>query len=99
MMPTFTLRASTVIPELELHTEVFPAKKRHRCLEVVARGRGDAYLGALNRRLDFLALRFLDPRRNLLRGISVERHLEGDVAVHGVAAAGLDLSRIQVLYG
>src|SRR5258706_392531 len=36
MMPTFTRRASTVIPELELYAKVFPAEKRHRCLEVVA---------------------------------------------------------------
>ena len=58
----------------------------------------DAHLVALDRGLDLLQLGFLDSGSDLFCRLAIERHLEHDLAPHGVAAGGLDLPRIEVFH-
>src|SRR4051812_23623474 len=108
MTPTFTLRRwalrreapprLAVVSEFKLNPEVFAAKQRDGFLQIVARGRSDSHLLALNRGLNLFEFRFLDRRGDLLRGLAVEGHLQPNVTANSVAARLLDLARIEVLH-
>src|SRR5690242_540153 len=87
-----------VVAELQLDAEVLLAEQRHGRLQLVFRRRRDAHLISLDRRLDFLQLRVLDGRRDLLGGVRVERGLELDLAANGVAAGRLHLTDVEILY-
>src|SRR6266480_1406586 len=107
MTPTFTCLskrgalgckvASTVIPELELDSEIFPAQQRDCLLQIVARWRRNSHLIALNGGLNFLELGVLDRGGDFLGGVAIQGELERDHLFYGVTTRGLDVARIEIL--
>ena len=84
------MRSVPEVGERERQVGDFLADQRHRRLQVVALGAGDAHRVALDRGLH-LQLALLDQRLDLLRGVAVDAALDAQRLLDLVAADLLDL--------
>src|SRR5687768_4085316 len=86
-------RLAPVIAELQLDAEVALAQRGDGLLQVIFRCRRHAHLVALDRRLHFLELAFLQELDDLLRALDRNALRQLDGLFHHVAADRDELAR------
>src|SRR6188472_515412 len=94
-----TVRSSApVVAELEGHAEVGFAEQPHHLLKLVARGRRDAELIALDAGLDLLELAVLEELDDLASLLGRDPLLKRDVLAHSGVAGRRDGAARQIAY-
>src|SRR5690606_16398709 len=88
------LRASTVVPELQLHPELFAAQELDHRLERIPGRARDTELITLDGDLDILHLAVLDRLGDLLRRIRRDPLLQLDLLAHPAERGRVDLARL-----
>ena len=87
-----------VIPKLQLHTPIFPAKNRHCRLEIILGGARDSKLVPLNLNQHPFKAVVLDGHHHLLGCLLVDTLLENDTLTGPTERADLDLALIEVFH-